>query len=124
MVFWVFEDPRNFTLDDRPNFSSLQVCDQLRTCLRPDSVVEFGISSTFIPYYFLCSALTLLVGWQKGNRSRYPLRVCIVNVGRIKKQPVNPGLTGKWALKMYFILKIKKRNRPRVILLATVICTF
>jgi len=28
-------------LDDRPNFSSLQVCHQLRTCLRPDSVVEF-----------------------------------------------------------------------------------
>jgi len=30
-------------LDDRPNFSSLQVCDQLRTCLRPDSVMEFGL---------------------------------------------------------------------------------
>ena len=29
-------------LDDRSNFSSLQVCDQLRTCLRPDNVVEFG----------------------------------------------------------------------------------
>jgi len=31
-------------LDDRPNSSSLQVCDQLRTCLRPDSVMEFGFS--------------------------------------------------------------------------------
>jgi len=29
--------------DDRPNFCSLQVCDQLRTCLRPDSVMEFGL---------------------------------------------------------------------------------
>ena len=29
-------------LDDKPNSSSLQVCDQLRTCLRPDSVMEFG----------------------------------------------------------------------------------
>jgi len=29
-------------LDDRRNFCSLQVCDQLRTCLRPDSVMEFG----------------------------------------------------------------------------------
>ena len=28
-------------LDDRPNFCSLQVCDQLRTCLRPDSIMEF-----------------------------------------------------------------------------------
>jgi len=32
-------------LDDRPNFWSLQVCDQLRTCLRPDSVMEFGFES-------------------------------------------------------------------------------
>jgi len=30
-------------LDDRPNFCSLQVCDQLRTGLRPDSVMEFGL---------------------------------------------------------------------------------
>ena len=29
-------------LDDRPNSSSLQDCDQLRTCLRPDSVMQFG----------------------------------------------------------------------------------
>jgi len=29
-------------LDDRPNFCSLHVCDQLRTCLRSDSVMEFG----------------------------------------------------------------------------------
>jgi len=29
-------------LDDRPNFCSLQVYDQLQTCLRPDSVMEFG----------------------------------------------------------------------------------
>ena len=29
-------------LHDRPNSSSLQVCDQLRTCLQPDSVIEFG----------------------------------------------------------------------------------
>jgi len=29
-------------LDDRPNSSSLQVRDQLRTCLRPDSVMDFG----------------------------------------------------------------------------------
>jgi len=29
-------------LDDWPNSSSLQICDQLRTCLRPDSVMEFG----------------------------------------------------------------------------------
>ena len=28
---------------DRPNSSSLQVCDQLRTCLWPDSVMEFGL---------------------------------------------------------------------------------
>ena len=28
-------------LDDRPNSSSLYVSDQLRTCLRPDSVMEF-----------------------------------------------------------------------------------
>ena len=28
---------------DRPNFCSLQVCDQLRTSLRPDSVMEFGM---------------------------------------------------------------------------------
>jgi len=33
-------------LDDRPNFGSLQVCDQLRTCLRPDSVMEFGFKKT------------------------------------------------------------------------------
>jgi len=32
-------------LDDRPNSSSLQVCDQLRTCLRPDSVMEFGFNA-------------------------------------------------------------------------------
>jgi len=31
-------------LDDTPNSSSLQVCDQLRTCLRPDSVMEFGFN--------------------------------------------------------------------------------
>jgi len=31
-------------LDDRPNSSSLQVCDQLRTCLRSDSVMEFGFN--------------------------------------------------------------------------------
>ena len=30
-------------LDDRPNSSSLQVCDQFRTCLRPDSVAEVGL---------------------------------------------------------------------------------
>ena len=29
-------------LDDMPNSNSLHVCDQLRTCLRPDSVMEFG----------------------------------------------------------------------------------
>ena len=29
--------------DDRPNFSSLQVCDQLRTSFEPDSVMEFGL---------------------------------------------------------------------------------
>ena len=29
-------------LHDRPNFSSLQVCDQLRTSFEPDSVMEFG----------------------------------------------------------------------------------
>jgi len=31
-------------LADRPNSSSLQVCDQLRICLRPDSVMEFGFN--------------------------------------------------------------------------------
>ena len=30
-------------LDNRPNSSSLRVCDQLRTRLRPDSVMEFGL---------------------------------------------------------------------------------
>jgi len=30
-------------LDDRPNFCSLHVCEQLRTCLRPDNVMEFGL---------------------------------------------------------------------------------
>ena len=30
-------------LDDRPNFRPVQVCGQLRTCLRPDSVMEFGL---------------------------------------------------------------------------------
>jgi len=30
---------------DRQNFCSLQVCDQLRTYLRPDSVMEFGFKS-------------------------------------------------------------------------------
>ena len=29
-------------LDDRPDFSSLEVCDQLRTSFGPDSVMEFG----------------------------------------------------------------------------------
>ena len=28
--------------NDKPNSSSPQGCDQLRTCLRPDSVTEFG----------------------------------------------------------------------------------
>ena len=32
-------------LDDKPNFSSLQVCDQLRTSFEPDSVMEFGFES-------------------------------------------------------------------------------
>jgi len=32
-------------LDDRPNSSSLQVCDQLQTCLRPNSVMEFGFTA-------------------------------------------------------------------------------
>jgi len=35
-------------LDDRPNFSSLQVCDQLRTSLEPDSVMEFGLNQPFV----------------------------------------------------------------------------
>ena len=34
-------------LDDRPNFCSLQVCNQLQTCLRPDSVMEFGLYDAF-----------------------------------------------------------------------------
>ena len=29
-------------LADRSISSSLQVCDQLRTCLRPDTLMEFG----------------------------------------------------------------------------------
>ena len=36
----------------RPHSSSLQVCDQIRTCLRPDSIMEFGFSAvtfTFTP---------------------------------------------------------------------------
>jgi len=43
-------------LDDKPNSSSLQVCDQLRTCLRPDSVMEFGFKSA----KWLTSLLLLL----------------------------------------------------------------
>ena len=31
-------------LDDRPNSSSLRVCDHIRTCLRSDSVMEFGFN--------------------------------------------------------------------------------
>jgi len=38
-------------LDDRPNSSSLQVCDQLLTCVRPDSVMEFGFKQ---PRVILC----------------------------------------------------------------------
>ena len=30
-------------LDDRPNFSSLQACDQLRTSFEPDSVMVLGL---------------------------------------------------------------------------------
>ena len=30
-------------LDARPNFSSLQVCDQLRASFEPDSVMEYGL---------------------------------------------------------------------------------
>ena len=33
-------------LDDSPNFSSLQVCDQLRTSFEPDSVMEFSFNCT------------------------------------------------------------------------------
>jgi len=33
-------------LDDRQNSSSLQVCDQFWTCLRPYSVMEFGLKHT------------------------------------------------------------------------------
>ena len=34
--------PRARKLDYRPTSSSLQVCDQLRTFVRPNSVMEFG----------------------------------------------------------------------------------
>jgi len=32
-------------LDHRPNFCSLQVCHQIRTCLRPNSVMKFSFES-------------------------------------------------------------------------------
>jgi len=35
-------------LHDRPNFSSLQVCDQLRTSFEPDSVMEFGLKQATV----------------------------------------------------------------------------
>jgi len=35
-------------LDERPNSSSMQVCDQPRTCLQPDSVMEFGFNKTVL----------------------------------------------------------------------------
>ena len=35
-------------IDDRPNFSSLQVCDQLRTSFEPAGVMEFGFKYTHI----------------------------------------------------------------------------
>jgi len=38
-------------VDDRPNFCSLQVWDQLPTCLRPDSVMEFGFNRTQVLLY-------------------------------------------------------------------------
>jgi len=45
--------PASSCLDDRPNFSSLQVCDQLRTRLLADSVMEFG--------FYQLSALILTI---------------------------------------------------------------
>jgi len=38
--------PASSCLDGRPNSSSLLVCDQLRTSLRPDGVTEFGYKTT------------------------------------------------------------------------------
>jgi len=36
----------SYTVHDRPNFSSLQVCDHLRASSESDSVMEFGLNTT------------------------------------------------------------------------------
>ena len=53
-------------LCDMPNFSSLQVCDQLRTSFEPDSVMEFGlqwsviITASQLSHCNTCCLITLM----------------------------------------------------------------
>ena len=62
-------------LGDRPNSTLLQVCDQLRTCLRPDSVMECGfnrLSAVSRPpaVWYRANTLSFLFTCRKRSRFR------------------------------------------------------